>query len=233
MTRPPRSGAGAAAAVAASVLIALAGMAALGGCAGGGGAPTPAASSPVATPASPATTAPAPVITGPSLPPIPRTDIDSRADPQGPAPVAPERVRVPSLDIDMPVVPVGLDETGDVSIPSASHTAGWYRFSSGLRTDSGTIVVVAHIDAWDGIGPFSRLKDAPAGTEVTLTGADASRSFRVDGVAQPAKAPGSLASYFVSTGPVKLVLITCGGVFDDATGHYRENVIATAAPVGG
>ncbi|WP_082889052.1 class F sortase [Leifsonia xyli] len=222
MTRRPGTLAGAAALAAALVLGALTGCAS--------GASTVAAS---AAPSRTPPVSPTPTPSDPSLGPIPRTDIDSRANPQGPPPVAPERVAVPALGIDIPVVAVGLDGRGDVSIPAESHTAGWYRFSSGMRDERGTIVVVAHVDAWDGIGPFAKLKDASPGTEVTLAGADGTRSFRIDGVAQPAKAPGSLTSYFVSGGPAKLVLITCGGVFDDATGHYRDNVIATATPVAG
>jgi hypothetical protein len=27
-----------------------------------------------------------------------------------------------------------------------------------------------------------------------------------------------------------LVLVTCGGPFDNATGHYRDNVVVTAVP---
>jgi hypothetical protein len=34
--------------------------------------------------------------------------------------------------------------------------------------------------------------------------------------------PGSL---FATTGPPRLALVTCGGSFDPATGHYRDNVI--------
>ncbi|WP_158861812.1 class F sortase [Leifsonia sp. AG29] len=217
-----RARVGAAAVAAALTLVPLAGCAAEGAPSSTAtSAPRPTAS---ATPPSP----PAPAITD-----IPRTDIDSRADPQGLPAEPPVRVTVPALGIDMPVVSVGLDATGDVSIPPESHKAGWYRFSSGLRDRTGSIVVVSHIDAWDGIGPFSRLKDAAAGMEVALSGADGSRSFRVDGVAQPQKAPGSLAGYFTPTGPTRLVLITCGGVFDDSTGHYRDNVIVTATPVDG
>lgn len=209
--------------VGAAALVAALTLAPLMGCAGAAGTDS-APPSPAATSAPSSSPSPAPPVAAD----IPRTDIDSRADPQGPPPQAPRRVAVPALGIDMPVVPVGLDAAGGVSIPPASHTAGWYRFSSGLLDRAGSIVIVSHIDAWDGIGPFSRLKDASAGTEVTLTGDDGARTFRVDAVAQPAKAPGSLAGYFTATGPLRLVLITCGGVFDEATGHYRDNVIATA-----
>lgn len=210
---------------AAAVFGAALALVALTGCTTGASvAPTPTAPTVGPTSSPPAASSP--------VPDIPRTTIDTRSAP----PVAPEqppaRVAVASLGIDMPVVPVGLDPTGDVTIPSESHTAGWYRYSSGVSATTGSIVVVAHVDAWDGIGPFSRLKDVAPGAEVVLTGDSGARSFRIDGVAQPQKAPGSLKDFFVETGPAKLVLITCGGVFDDATGHYRDNVIVTATPLG-
>jgi hypothetical protein len=32
-------------------------------------------------------------------------------------------------------------------------------------------------------------------------------------------------------GPRRLVLVTCGGPFDEAAGHYRDNIVLTAVPV--
>jgi hypothetical protein len=32
-------------------------------------------------------------------------------------------------------------------------------------------------------------------------------------------------------GRPRLVLVTCGGPFNRATGHYRNNIVVTAAPV--
>jgi hypothetical protein len=34
----------------------------------------------------------------------------------------------------------------------------------------------------------------------------------------------------VTTGPPKLALVTCGGPFVSATGHYLDNVIVWATP---
>ncbi len=36
---------------------------------------------------------------------------------------------------------------------------------------------------------------------------------------------------FTRTGDPKLYLVTCGGPFNTATGHYRDNVVVTAVPV--
>ena len=36
---------------------------------------------------------------------------------------------------------------------------------------------------------------------------------------------------FSASGPARLVVVTCGGPFDSAAGHYLENVVVTASPV--
>ena len=36
------------------------------------------------------------------------------------------------------------------------------------------------------------------------------------------------AGLFLNSGPPKLALVTCGGPFDAATGHYLDNVIVWA-----
>lgn len=224
MTCSPTAGARVVAVLGATLaLVCLSGCSASGVTASASAGPSGTASS--TSPTSPTPSPPPPMASD-----IPRTNIDSRSAPRQDPPQAPERVGMASLQIDMPVVPVGLAAGGDVSIPSASHTAGWYRYSSGYTARSGTIVLVAHVDAWDGIGPFSRLRGVAPGADVVVTGAGGPRTFHVDGVAQPQKAPGSLAGYFVAGGPPRLVLITCGGTFDDSTGHYRDNVVVTATP---
>ena len=35
---------------------------------------------------------------------------------------------------------------------------------------------------------------------------------------------------FARSGPARLVLVTCGGPFDAATGHYLDVVVVTAVP---
>ena len=47
---------------------------------------------------------------------------------------------------------------------------------------------------------------------------------------QLAKDGVDLARYFTDQGPPRLTLITCGGAFDDGSGHYLDNIIITAVP---
>jgi hypothetical protein len=39
-------------------------------------------------------------------------------------------------------------------------------------------------------------------------------------------------SVYSHAGPARLVLITCGGPVDAVSGHYRENIVVTAEPLG-
>jgi hypothetical protein len=38
-------------------------------------------------------------------------------------------------------------------------------------------------------------------------------------------------SVYSRRGPARLVVVTCGGRFDEATGHYPDDVVLTATPV--
>lgn len=180
----------------------------------------PAASAPAAS--APAASAPAP--TG-----VPVTDGRPAARTDDGAPT---RLRIPALDLDTAVDPVGVDPgTGDLAVPPSVDRVGWYRFGPGLAADSGSIVIAGHVDAADqGDGAFFRLGSLEAGDTVVLTGADRrTRMFEVVARERYAKTAIPLDRYFARDGAARLTLITCGGPFDVATRHYRDNVVVTAA----
>src|SRR5690348_14844037 len=70
------------------------------------------------------------------------------ADAVQPLPYAlPDRVRIPTIRVDAPVLPVGLDADGWVSAPPPEdpNLAGW--FTGGVTPgEKGTAVVVGHVD---------------------------------------------------------------------------------------
>lgn len=85
---------------------------------------------------------------------------------------------------------------------------------------------------WWAAGPLpGRPVAGPAGERVTLTGA-AGRTWDYVMRARRAYAKADLpAATFAGTGPGRLVLVTCGGTFDRATGHYADNVVVQADPI--
>ena len=145
--------------------------------------------------------------------------------------IAPTGLRIAALDLTATVVPAGVDaKTGDFAVPPSVDRVGWYRFGPGLTATAGSIVMSGHVDAADqGKGAFFRLGDLEPGDPIVLTGPDgATREFEVVARERYRKTKIPLDKYFARDGAPRLTLITCGGPFDRATGHYRDNVVVTA-----
>ncbi|WP_084101614.1 class F sortase [Demequina sp. NBRC 110051] len=144
----------------------------------------------------------------------------------------PVRLEVAGLDIDMPVVRVGVDETGGMVIPEGALTAGWYEFGPAPGDDAGNAVVAAHVDNAQGLGPFARLLDVEVGERVDVTTeSGATIAYEVTDVEQTNKDEVDLTAVFEPDGPPSLVMVTCGGDWQANIGHYADNVIVTAIPV--
>ena len=192
-----------------------------------------------ATPAAPPV-APVPEATPSAAPaPLPTAAVEvprvkSALDLNQVAPsVAPQRIRVESLGIDMSIDPVGLAEDGSMALPSNPAVAAWYRFGPGPTSPSGATIVAAHVDSlvYD-IGPFARLATAPAGTEITVTAEGGRESrYAVDSIQTVAKTDVPWAEVFDRAGPARLTLVTCGGEFDYGARRYLSNVIVSATPI--
>jgi LPXTG-site transpeptidase (sortase) family protein len=155
----------------------------------------------------------------------PRLASDPRARPL--ARSAPVAIRIPRIGVNAPVMKVGRDADGTVQVPPlAEHNlTGWYRYgpSPGQR---GPAVILGHVDSAVGISVFYYLKNLHAGDKVYVTLADGKvAAFAVDGLQRVAKDAFPTASVYGRSGYPSLRLITCGGPFDKATGHYADNVI--------
>ena len=163
------------------------------------------------------------------IPDIPVRVADDASSPPPPAPV---RLTVADLDVDMAVVETGTSPDGTMSLPASAAEAGWYRFGSAPTSPAGTTVLASHVDTRaEGLGPFARLREAQVGAEVTVTDADGSvHAYTVSSVERIAKEEVPLDDVFDRAGPPRLVLLTCGGAWDAAAGHYEDNVIVTAVP---
>ncbi len=162
----------------------------------------------------------------PDVPVRPATD-------QAPAaPPAPERLVISALDIDMTVDRVGIEDDGTMELPPTGERAGWYEFGPAPASPAGTTVVAAHVDTRSGgLGPFAALLEVETGTEVTVTDADGTtHNYTVDGVERIPKDEVQLDAVFDRAGDPRLVLVTCGGTFDQRAGHYADNVVVTAVP---
>ncbi|MDX2682953.1 class F sortase [Streptomyces sp. NY05-11A] len=159
---------------------------------------------------------------------------DSRPGALGlpPTPLAyavPNRVRIPALSVDAPIMPVGLDTDGWVAAPPPEdpNLAGW--FTGGVSPgEKGTSVVVGHVDNKLGPAVFYGLGALKKGNRVEVSRQDGKTAvFDVYGIEvfEKNNFPGDRV--YGSKGSPELRIITCGGGFSKAKG-YDGNVVAFA-----
>jgi len=180
----------------------------------------------VAEPAAPSAAAPAPAAVAPAPAPAPTPP---------PAPAAPVQIALPTLGVDTSVIPVGIDDDGLMEVPTDVSTVGWYRFGPAPGAPAGSAVLTGHVDDVNqGVGVFGRVGDLGPGDAVTVTDADGvGRNFTVLSREEWHKSEVPLDRLFDRAGEPRLVLITCGGAFNDSTLGYDDNIAITAVPAAG
>jgi LPXTG-site transpeptidase (sortase) family protein len=143
----------------------------------------------------------------------------------------PVRIRIPVINVSAPVERVGKNANGTVQVPSLDNhnLTGWYDYGP-TPGQLGSSVILGHVDSYAGISVFYHLKDLRRGNKIYVTLADGTvATFAVDGVQKVAKTDFPTASvYDAHLDYPSLRLITCGGYFDQATGHYLDNIIVYA-----
>jgi hypothetical protein len=120
---------------------------------------------------------------------------------------------------------------GALDIPEDVGKVGWWTGGAGVTSRSGTIVLAGHVDsARQGLGAFASLRHVSVGTRVRISGGGSSRSFVVTGRRSYAKSTGLPASLYAQDVGLRLVLVTCTGVFDPVKRTYEDNLVLYAAP---
>jgi hypothetical protein len=144
-------------------------------------------------------------------------------------PAVPVRLQIRAIDVSARIVPVDV-RRGFVEVPPGGNV-GWYRFAGGFGR-CGSTVLVAHVVWGSRYGVFFRLRDLEPGDLVTVHRRDGPKAvFRVTArrVYRKRALPDGV---FRRTGRPALTLVTCGGPYSRATGHYLDNVVVYAVPRG-
>ncbi len=142
----------------------------------------------------------------------------------------PVRLRIPAAGVDSALERVGLTATDWIAAPGQWQVAGWYE--GGPRPgQKGTAVIVGHVDSREGPAVFHALPELRIGSAVHVDRRDGSTvSFQVTSRRQVPKDSFPAEEVYAPTLQPALLLMTCGGVFDRARGHYKDNVLLTAVP---
>lgn len=145
-------------------------------------------------------------------------------------PSSPVSLAIPSIGLrSKGIVDLHLDRNGKLEAPTDFAKAGWYA-AGPTPGEFGPAVIGAHVDSKSGPAVFYRLGSLKKAAEVFVVRKDGSTArFLVDRVSRYSKADFPTATVYGDTnGRAELRLITCGGAFDRATGHYVDNIVAFA-----
>jgi hypothetical protein len=143
----------------------------------------------------------------------------------------PVSLTIPVIGVRTPLVKLGLAAGGALQAPSSTAVAGWYTGSPRPGV-IGPAIIAGHVDSVTGPGVFYRLSELQVGDRIYVRRADGTTvEFSVTAVQTYLKAYFPTAAVYGPTPDPELRLITCGGTFNYASGHYLSNTIVYAAEI--
>jgi hypothetical protein len=144
----------------------------------------------------------------------------------------PVSIDIPAIGVNSKLLHLGVSPDGTIQVPSLNATPGeaaWYKYSA-TPGQIGVSVIEGHVDTYRGPAIFFRLGGLRPGDLVEVTLADGiTAAFRVTGVRQYLKSKFPAKTIYGATRYAALRLITCGGDFDYATGHYLSSTVVFAS----
>lgn len=159
-------------------------------------------------------------------------------------PGVPVSVIVGAHHVKAPVSADRLNADGSLFVPLDPRTVSWSSQDVAPGTGQGTIILVGHVNYGGVAGAFADLADYHVGQIITLVLADG-RKMTYEVAAEPLEVNkdklgprrqelfDQTHSYSPPGKPKsgRLLLLSCGGVFDNRTGHYESNIFVYAFPV--
>lgn len=144
------------------------------------------------------------------------------------AAVVPKSIDIPSIDVEAPLMKLGLSKDGEVELPpyEKPKVAGWFS-GSAVPGEKGASVIIGHVDTKTAPAVFYKLRQLRKGETVKVERSDGKVvSYKVDAIEQVSKDHFPARRVYVDDG---LKLVTCGGKFDYARGEYLDNIIVYAS----
>jgi len=141
----------------------------------------------------------------------------------------PKTIIIPSLNIEAYIQKVGVDQHGDVSVPSNINFAGWF-VNSVKPGENGLSLVDGHVGGRYNKGAFKDLIKLQIGSQVNIEYGDGSlRKFEVTDKRELA-ADKAAPFLFEKQKDInaQLNLITCSGDFDKKTNTFNKRTIVVS-----
>ena len=149
-------------------------------------------------------------------------------------PSRPTRLTIRSINVDAPILTVGLAADGSVDVPPVQrhNEAGW--FDEGPTPGQfGPALIVGHVDTRTGPSVFHDLHSMKPGQRIEVQRADGTVAvFEVNSVEHFGKSKLPIQRVYGDYSRPSLRLVTCGGTWLGHDDGYSDNVIVFASLVG-
>jgi hypothetical protein len=145
----------------------------------------------------------------------------------------PIRISIRRIGVTSTLTRLGLDDAGAMEVPDNPAIAGWY--TGGPSPGAlGPAVIAGHV-TWNGSpSVFYRLRELRSGDSIEVQREDGSiATFTVRRVTRFPKAEFPTNAVFGPADRAELRLVTCGGLYDESTHRYLDNVVAFAHLISG
>jgi sortase (surface protein transpeptidase) len=140
---------------------------------------------------------------------------------------------IPAIGVRTRLIRLGTTSAGTLQVPKTTSVAGWYT-GSARPGAIGPAVIAGHVDSLAGQGIFFQLKVLRPGDKVYVKRAGGTiAQFVITAVRFYVKTRFPTEAVYGPVPYAAIRLITCGGIFDHATGSYLSNVVAYGHQIAG
>jgi sortase A len=142
-----------------------------------------------------------------------------------PAVADPHSLEIPKLNLNIPVINVGLDDDERMSAPEGFWEVGWFKY--GPRPgEPGSSVLAGHLDSPTGPAVFYKLGQLTPGDLIYVNDVEGRQmTFEVIEVALYSDQTFPLELVFGRSDGVRLNLITCAGTYDTNARNYSDRLV--------
>jgi hypothetical protein len=149
--------------------------------------------------------------------------------------ISPNRIEIPKIHANAPIVPVGTTPDGELVVPLDPKVVGWWRYGAKPGATVGTAILAGHINYAGVTGEMAQIGRLNPGDVVYVFGKqNAERRhevrFTVTGVRTYHKTRLPYKQIFDQKSAGRIAIVTCGGPFDASTGNYLDNIVVFAVP---
>ena len=142
----------------------------------------------------------------------------------------PAVIRIPRLEVEASIIPLGLQEDGSIEVPEDPDQAGWW-LGGPEPGETGPAVILGHVDSQEeGPAVFFYLQYLDPGDEIHIDRVDGPTiTYMVESTERHDKDEFPTDAVYGPTEQPTLRLVTCGGDFDFGVRTYEDNVIVFAS----